>query len=183
MHIYTLLTKSCGDSPFSRAILSMPIPAVAEVAASCPAADDSSSAPPPFRSDDTSLNWTERPSWRERKRGHKKHIWRLDEMFVFCKCTCFLSAIYVHVLGSMVTWANLLLSQLPNKCKQKSSNKIILGRIESCWFFRFSLTDPFTTLELQNTSHDVSVLRKIRRSPDCEALKLWRGWSAIFSSS
>ena len=33
-------------------------------------------------------------------------------------------------------------------------------------------TDPFTILGLQNPSYDVSELRKIRRSPDREALKL-----------
>ena len=38
-------------------------------------------------------------------------------------------------------------------------------------------TDPFTILELQNPSHDVPELRKSRRSPDLEALKLRKGWS------
>ena len=33
-------------------------------------------------------------------------------------------------------------------------------------------TDPFTTLELQNPSHEVIEQRKIRRSPDFQALKL-----------
>ena len=35
-------------------------------------------------------------------------------------------------------------------------------------------TNPFTILELQNPSPDVSELHKIRRSPDREALKLWK---------
>ena len=38
-------------------------------------------------------------------------------------------------------------------------------------------TNFFTTLELQNPSHDVSELHKIRQSPDLEALKLWKGSS------
>ena len=33
-------------------------------------------------------------------------------------------------------------------------------------------TDPFTNSALRNPSYDVSELHKIRRSPDCEALKL-----------
>ena len=33
-------------------------------------------------------------------------------------------------------------------------------------------TNPFTILELQNPSHDIPELHKIRRSPDREALKL-----------
>ena len=41
-------------------------------------------------------------------------------------------------------------------------------------------TDPFTTLELQNPSRDVSeLLREFRLSPDIEALKFWKGWSGI----
>ena len=34
-----------------------------------------------------------------------------------------------------------------------------------------SPTDPFTNLELQNPSHGVAKLHKIRRSPDLDALK------------
>ena len=40
-----------------------------------------------------------------------------------------------------------------------------------------SPTDPFTTLELQNPSHDAPNLFGIRRSPDFEALKLGKGRS------
>ena len=36
-------------------------------------------------------------------------------------------------------------------------------------------TDLFTILELKSPSHDVPELPKIRRSPDREALKLWKG--------
>ena len=32
-------------------------------------------------------------------------------------------------------------------------------------------TDPFTTFDLQNPSHDILELHTIRRSPDFEALK------------
>ena len=42
-----------------------------------------------------------------------------------------------------------------------------------------SPTDPFTTLELQNPSHDVSELHEICRSPDLKALKLWKGRSGV----
>ena len=35
-----------------------------------------------------------------------------------------------------------------------------------------NLTDPFTTLELQNPSPDVSELNMLHRYPDLEALKL-----------
>ena len=38
-------------------------------------------------------------------------------------------------------------------------------------------TRPFTISELKNPSHDVPQLHKIRRSPDREALKLWKGSS------
>ena len=38
-------------------------------------------------------------------------------------------------------------------------------------------TNPFTILELHNLSHDVPEQNKIRRSPDLEALKLWKGSS------
>ena len=46
-----------------------------------------------------------------------------------------------------------------------------------------SPTSPFTILELQNPSDDVPELHKISRSPDLEALKLWKcssgqtGWT------
>ena len=33
-------------------------------------------------------------------------------------------------------------------------------------------TDPFTTLELQNSSRDISELHKFRLTPDLEAIKL-----------
>ena len=33
-------------------------------------------------------------------------------------------------------------------------------------------TDPSTTLELENPSHDVSDIRQVCRSPDLEALEL-----------
>ena len=42
-----------------------------------------------------------------------------------------------------------------------------------------SPTVTFTTLELRNPSHDVLELHKIRRSPDFEALKLWKGSSGV----
>ena len=38
-------------------------------------------------------------------------------------------------------------------------------------------TGSFTTLELQNPLHDVPELHNIHRSPDLEALKLWKGRS------
>ena len=38
------------------------------------------------------------------------------------------------------------------------------------------------TLELQNLSHDVSELHKIRRSPDFEALKLRKGRSGTVAA-
>ena len=38
-------------------------------------------------------------------------------------------------------------------------------------------TNPFTVLELQNPSNDGSELHKIWRSPDLQALKLWKGSS------
>ena len=38
-------------------------------------------------------------------------------------------------------------------------------------------TDPFTTSVLQTPRHDVSEIHKIRRSPDLEALKLWKDQS------
>ena len=38
-------------------------------------------------------------------------------------------------------------------------------------------TSPFIILELQNPSHDISELHTIHRSPDLEALKLWKGSS------
>ena len=38
-------------------------------------------------------------------------------------------------------------------------------------------TETFTNQELQNPTHDVAVLNKTRRSPDLEALKLWKGRS------
>ena len=38
-------------------------------------------------------------------------------------------------------------------------------------------TNPFTILELLHPSHDVSELHKIRRSPDLEALQLWKSTS------
>ena len=38
-------------------------------------------------------------------------------------------------------------------------------------------TDPFTNLELQNSSHEVSELLTLGWSPDFEALKLWKGRS------
>ena len=41
-------------------------------------------------------------------------------------------------------------------------------------------TSPFTTLKLQNPSHDVSELHKVRRSTDFEALKLGKGSSGSF---
>ena len=44
----------------------------------------------------------------------------------------------------------------------------------------FSPTDPFTTLELQNPSHDVP---EIRRSPDVEVQKLRKGRSGGESQS
>ena len=44
------------------------------------------------------------------------------------------------------------------------------------WASKFP-TDPFTTLELQNQSRNVSQLHKIRRSPDLEAQKFWKGRS------
>ena len=40
-------------------------------------------------------------------------------------------------------------------------------------------TNPFTISKLQNSSHDVPELHKIRRSPDLEALKLGKGSSGI----
>ena len=40
-----------------------------------------------------------------------------------------------------------------------------------------SPTDPFTTFELKNPLHAVPEQNKIRRSPDLEALKLWKGRS------
>ena len=40
--------------------------------------------------------------------------------------------------------------------------------------FAFYPTNPFKALELQNPLHDVLELHKIRRSPDVEALKLWK---------
>ena len=43
----------------------------------------------------------------------------------------------------------------------------------------FYPTNPFTILELQNPSHDIPELHKIRWSPDLEALKLWKGSSGI----
>ena len=39
------------------------------------------------------------------------------------------------------------------------------------------LTDPSTTFELQNPSHDIPDPHEIRRSPDVETLKLWKGRS------
>ena len=45
------------------------------------------------------------------------------------------------------------------------------------YMMRYFPTDSFTILELQNPSYDVPGLYKIRWSPDCEALKLWKGWS------
>ena len=38
-------------------------------------------------------------------------------------------------------------------------------------------TNPFTILKFPNPSQDVSELHKIRKSPDFEALNLWKGWS------
>ena len=40
-------------------------------------------------------------------------------------------------------------------------------------------TLPFTIKELQNPSFDVPELDEIRRSTDCEALKLWKGRSGM----
>ena len=40
-------------------------------------------------------------------------------------------------------------------------------------------TDPFTILELHNPSYDVPEQHKIRRSPDFEAVKLWKCLSGI----
>ena len=40
-----------------------------------------------------------------------------------------------------------------------------------------SPTNPFKILELPNPSHDVPELHRIRRSPDLEAPKLWKGSS------
>ena len=42
-------------------------------------------------------------------------------------------------------------------------------------------TDPFTSLELQKSSDKVPDLHKIRRSPDLEACKLYKGRSGPFS--
>ena len=66
------------------------------------------------------------------------------------------------------------------------ASKIANGSVGFC-FFSFRLTDcfptdPFTTSELQNPSHDVSELHKNCRSPDLEPLKLWKvrsGWLII----
>ena len=43
-------------------------------------------------------------------------------------------------------------------------------------------TDPFTTFELQNPSHDVAELSRIRRSPDAEASKLRKVRSGSLSA-
>ena len=42
-------------------------------------------------------------------------------------------------------------------------------------------TSPSTISELQNPLHYIPELHKIRRSPDLEALKLWKGLSGSFS--
>ena len=47
----------------------------------------------------------------------------------------------------------------------------------------FFPTNPFTILELQNPWHDVPQLHKMRRSPDLQALKLWKGSSGSSSDS
>ena len=44
-------------------------------------------------------------------------------------------------------------------------------------------TDPFTILELQDSSIDISKLHKGRLSPDYEALKLWMGRSGTSLST
>ena len=41
-------------------------------------------------------------------------------------------------------------------------------------------TSPFTILKLQNPWLDVPELHKIRRSPDLDALKLWKGSSGMY---
>lgn len=41
-------------------------------------------------------------------------------------------------------------------------------------------TDPFTTMELQNTSFDAHELNTFRRSLGLEALKLWKGQPGLF---
>ena len=53
----------------------------------------------------------------------------------------------------------------------KVANWVHVTRIVRC------PTDPFTTLELQNPSHHIPELNKIRQSLDFEALKLWKGLS------
>ena len=46
-------------------------------------------------------------------------------------------------------------------------------------YIRIIPTNPFTIVEPQNPSHDILELRKIWRSHDFEALKLWNGSSGF----
>ena len=69
------------------------------------------------------------------------------------------------------------LPELLSQSRQHICRYICLARRSRCSALlsnRPSPTDPFITLVLQNPPNDVPELHKTRRSPDFEALKLWK---------
>ena len=75
----------------------------------------------------------------------------------------------------------ILRKQLPEKPNMTklcpSSSKCVFAKAKRLSENGDNPTDPSTTPELENPSHDVSELHIIRRSPDLEALKLQKGRS------
>ena len=69
-------------------------------------------------------------------------------------------------------------SSFLRRCSDRSAESLMV-EVEKCLVWQYP-TDSFTTLKLQNQSNDVFELHIIRRSPDPEALKLWKGRSGKY---
>ena len=78
--------------------------------------------------------------------------------------------LYLRIFGIVIVW-NWILSAIMWLNKVKCRTRLSTYH---------SPTDLFTTFKLQNPPHGVPELHKILRSPDFEALKLWKDRAGVW---